>query len=882
MIAVSVARTYQLVGTALGLVLFACIGSCQLETEPDNSSFGEISSFDFTKAENPGLPADAKGSLIGNRITISVPAESDVTSLVPTIRYKGAEVSPAAGEAQDFTEPITYTVITPEGKKRAYTVSVIKAASGSKDITHFLIDNVEGTINGTDITLIMPHGTDLTMLRGSIIHTGASVRPDSGTIQDFSEPVEYIVKARNGSTATYKVFVSVAESDAKDIIGFAIGNTVAEINGTQITLSLPFDTDLRELAATITHTGQRVSPESGSQQDFREPVQYTVTAADGTTQRYTVLVSTTPNNAKAITRFSVAGRMADINGNTISVTLPFGTDVEHLAPTVQHNGQSLSPASAVEQDFSNPVTYTVMAADGSTAQYTVNVTVAPDTAKEITSFQISGNSAQISGTSITLTLPSGTSTNALIPTITYSGASIQPASGVARNFNNPVEYVVTAGDGSTRTYEVTITVAASDAKEITEFRFGSLMAEIANDAISVTVPFETDVTSLTPTISLNGASVEPASGQPRNFSTPQMYTVTAQDGTTRVYTVTVMRALSSAREITAFTVLGMNATINGTAITLTVPFGTMRNNLAPTITHTGASISVASGVARDFRQPVTYTVTAADGSTRVYTVTISEAPNSAKNITSFVILSIAGMIDNTANTIALTVPFGTNRNALTPTIMHQGVSISPLSGTPQNFSSPVMYTVTAADDSIKPYMVTVTVAAGSSNNAITAFSINGVIGNISGTSITLTLPFGTDRSALAPQLTHNGQSINFASGVARDFSSPVVYRVTAQNGTIEEYTVTVTLAPPSSARNITEFTVPDAIVSIDHGAETISILFPNVRPITMIAPTITVPMGAMVDPPSGAERDFTNPVMYTVTAQDNSMKVYTATVSFSN
>ncbi|HTU58225.1 MAG TPA: hypothetical protein VMF89_07320, partial [Polyangiales bacterium] len=415
--------------------------------------------FGFSKAENPDLPEDASGSLIGSRITINVPAESDVTSLVPTIRYKGAEVSPASGTAQDFTDPVTYTVVTPEGRERVYTVTVVKAASSSKEITHFLIDSVEGTINGTDITVIMPFGSDLKMLRGSIIHTGVSVRPDSGSVQDFSEPVEYTVTARNGTTATYTVRASVADSDAKDIIGFAIGNTVAEINGTQITLSLPFGTDLRELAASITHTGLSVSPESGSVQDFSGPVQYTVVAADGTSQQYTVLVSLTPDSAKAITRFSLAGRMAAISGNAISVTLPFGTDVEHLTPSIQHNGQSLSPASALEQDFSRPVVYTVTAADGSTAEYTVTVTVAPNTAKEITAFQILGRTAQIVGTSITLTVPFGTSTAALVPTITYSGASVQPASGVARNFDNPVNYLVTAGDGTTRTYEVTITVA---------------------------------------------------------------------------------------------------------------------------------------------------------------------------------------------------------------------------------------------------------------------------------------------------------------------------------------------------------------------------------------------------------------------------------------
>ena len=63
--------------------------------------------------------------------------------------------------------------------------------------------------------------------------------------------------------------------------------------------------------------------------------------------------------------------------------------------------------------------------------------------------------------SIAITVPNGTIVTALIPTITQTGASISPASGVAQNFTNPVIYTVTAADASTQDYTVTVTVAAS-------------------------------------------------------------------------------------------------------------------------------------------------------------------------------------------------------------------------------------------------------------------------------------------------------------------------------------------------------------------------------------------------------------------------------------
>jgi len=92
--------------------------------------------------------------------------------------------------------------------------------------------------------------------------------------------------------------------------------------------------------------------------------------------------------------------------------------------------------------------------------------------------------------------------------------------------------------------------------------------------------------------------------------------------------------LSSDKSITAFTVsgqVGSTIIVDGTpgTVTLTMPYGTVITALVPTITHTGASISPASGVANNFTTPRTYTVTAADASTQAYTVTVNVAANSS-------------------------------------------------------------------------------------------------------------------------------------------------------------------------------------------------------------------------------------------------------------
>ncbi len=92
-------------------------------------------------------------------------------------------------------------------------------------------------------------------------------------------------------------------------------------------------------------------------------------------------------------------------------------------------------------------------------------------------------------------------------------------------------------------------VNLADAKAITSFSFESIgitgnIDEGTHD-IFMTVPYGTDVTTLVATFTSTGeavhvGAVEQVSGTtPNDFSSPLVYTVTAEDGSTRDYTVTL-------------------------------------------------------------------------------------------------------------------------------------------------------------------------------------------------------------------------------------------------------------------------------------------------------------------------------------------------------
>jgi len=106
--------------------------------------------------------------------------------------------------------------------------------------------------------------------------------------------------------------------------------------------------------------------------DEENAVGYYLATKYGVTTAYVA-----PPAPKQIASFSFPSYgVATIAGTNITMSVPGGTDL-HLSPTYTYLGQSCSPASGSQQDFSVPVHYIVTATDSSTTDYTVTVSYAP-------------------------------------------------------------------------------------------------------------------------------------------------------------------------------------------------------------------------------------------------------------------------------------------------------------------------------------------------------------------------------------------------------------------------------------------------------------------------------------------------------------------------
>jgi len=82
----------------------------------------------------------------------------------------------------------------------------------------------------------------------------------------------------------------------------------------------------------------------------------------------------------------------------------------------------------------------------------------------------------------------------------------------------------------------------------------------------------------------------------------------------------------------------------------------------------------------------------------------------------------------------------------------------------------------------------------------------------------------------------------------------------------------------SSEKEMINFEIDGIVATIDNAAGTITATIPEGNDLTSLTPTIEVSPDAQVSPSSGDSQDFTNDVIYTVTAEDGSTSSLVASI----
>jgi hypothetical protein len=173
----------------------------------------------------------------------------------------------------------------------------------------------------------------------------------------------------------------------------------------------------------------------------------------------------------------------DAVAKTILIEVETGTDVTNLVSTFTLSegatakvGSTMQTSGTSVNDFTNPVTYKVMAEDGTTTQdwvVTVTKAVALNDETNILTFGF-GTPTQsvdaiitLNSLTIEIVVVAGTDVTNLAPMFTLSngatakvGVVVQESGSTTNDFSNPVTYIVTAEDGTTiQEWTVTVTIA---------------------------------------------------------------------------------------------------------------------------------------------------------------------------------------------------------------------------------------------------------------------------------------------------------------------------------------------------------------------------------------------------------------------------------------
>lgn len=910
-----------------------------------------------------------------NAVTVQVTAQDGT---VNTYTVNVIKAAPAASTNANLASLAVSTgTLTPAFAQAtlAYTVSVPNATTsimvtpGSSDA------NATITVNGTTVASGTA-STPVNLVAGPNVITTVITAEDAVTNKTYTITVTRAPSANANLSNIALSAGTLNPAFAQATIGYTatVGNTV---NSIQLTPTVA------DATATIKVNGVTVA--SGAASAALPLVVGTntlttvVTAQSGATKTYTVTVTRvqSPNSDLASLSLNAGTLSPAFAAATITYTAAVGNAVSTIrftptvadgTATVKVNGTTVASGSASAAIpllvGPNSIATAVTAQDGTVKTYTVTVTRAPSANADLANIALSTGTLSpvfAAGTiNYTATVGNAISTIKLTPTVADATATVQVngiavASGTASTNialvvgQNTITTVVTAQDGTTKTYAVVVDRAASANANLASLGIsaGTLSPVFAAATISYTAAVANSVAGINvtatvsepnATLQINGAAVasgSPSANLPLAVGANTITTlVTAQDGTTKTYTITVTRAPSPdatlsnlvlsagtltpgfASVTTAYTALVSNA-VTSITVTPTVnePNATVKvNGLTVATGSASAALPLVVGA-----NTITTVVTAQDGtSTKTYTTTVTRAQSPDATLSNLALSSgtLSPAFASATTAYAASVGNAVTSVTLTPTVNEpnatvkvNGVTVASgaaSAGIALVVGQNTITTVVTAQDGIVTKTYTTTVTRAPSNNAnlanitLSAGTLNPVFASatvnyaatvsntVSTIKLTPTVADGTATLQVNNVTVPSGSpTADIALAVGPNVITTIV---TAEDGTTKTYTVTVDRAKSPNA-DLVNLSISNGTLSPVFAAGVINYAAAVPNTVTGIAVTaivsepnaaLKVNGTAVVSGSPSANLPLVvgaNTITTLVTAQDGTLKTYTITVT---
>lgn len=862
---------------------------------------------------------DAEGVINGDNIAITIPYAMDLAAVKPEITFS---------EFAELVEPDTlkvgentYTVTSEDGKVRTYTVTITRTAvARGRQILSFTYGAAAGVIdqvNGT-ISLVLPAGTGTTFAPTIRVSDFATVTPASGEAQDFSKPVQYKVKAQNGSTNTYTVTVTVSQEQAEN----------------------PYKAKMESLVSKINQRYSRTT--AGAWEDWEW-------MNLGFYQKKLGNLDDDFSIAECIKRLDTTTNVAMTNIDRKIMTLTArGIDCSKLSK--YNNGKPFIDAKGNEVDDFVSILYNYRGG------YTINGPIFALNALDMGNYTIPENAVWTREKLLETILNHKYLSDGFgLDMVTMLMQSIAPYQNdpvygervkaklwegfdIVMNsfgtdpFDNPFGVQWGGVYTSEGASQIICALSAMGVDVHTDVRLNNGKDSVLTSFLNY-ADFDEGYFAHSNTTHKNAMATYQGC-----YATQWYLGFLNNGGAGHPYSLyyhrfDFSRKLSTEADITSFTLEGKKGVFNteggDNIITVTLPAGTPLNDMHPQLQLSDYATILApdltGGITFVKDTKTAFTVQAEDGkTTKTYYVVVKlsdeEKPSGAEIYTDTIMLKDANILRDldilgkniTAGTdstdIELLLDAGKDTsNLMIYARLSYGATASPaLDGKKgMNLSDWTTFTITSGDGTnTRTYRIKATARTQASISAF-SLTIGGTVyeGVIDNKANTITVS-GVDDSKLsstsfAPDVTLGPETLvcSPAPGLAQDFSRTVQY-IVAGNEKVLSRTYTVSVlnkagqlisgsgggggsdpVTPATGAKITAFSVLGVDGVINQSVGTITVTLPAGTNVTAVAPSVTVTAGAVVSPVPGEVVNLTVPVVYTVTLGEETSR-YTVTVTF--
>lgn len=862
---------------------------------------------------------DAEGVINGDNIAITIPYAMDLAAVKPEITISEFAVLVAPDTLKVGGN--TYTVTSEDGSKRTYTVTITRTpVATGRQILSFTYGAVAGVIdqvNGT-ISLVLPAGTGTTFAPTIRVSDFATVTPASGEAQDFSKPVQYKVKAQNGSTNTYTVTVTVSQEQAEN----------------------PYKAKMESLVSKINQRYSRTT--AGAWEDWEW-------MNLGFYQKKLGNLDDDFSIAECIKRLDTTTNVAMTNIDRKIMTLTArGIDCSKLSK--YNNGKPFIDAKGNEVDDFVSILYNYRGG------YTINGPIFALNALDMGNYTIPENAVWTREKLLETILNHKYLSDGFgLDMVTMLMQSIAPYQNdpvygervkaklwegfdIVMNsfgtdpFGNPFGVQWGGVYTSEGASQIICALSAMGVDVHTDVRLNNGKDSVLTSFLNY-ADFDEGYFSHSNTTPKNAMATYQGC-----YATQWYLGFLNGGGAGHPYSLyyhrfDFSRKLSTEADITSFTLEGKKGvfTTEGgdNIITVTLPAGTPLNDMHPQLQLSDYATILApdltGGITFVKDTKTAFTVQAEDGkTTKTYYVVVKlsdeEKPSGAEIYTDTIMLKDANILrdldilgknittgaDSTDIELLLDAGKDTS-NLMIYARLSYGATASPaLDGKKgMNLSDWTTFTITSGDGTnTRTYRIKATARTQASISAF-SLTIGGTVyeGVIDDKANTITVS-GVDDSKLsstsfAPDVTLGPETLvcSPAPGLAQDFSRTVQY-IVAGNEKVLSRTYTVSVlnkagqlisgsgggggsdpVTPATGAKITAFSVLGEDGVINQSAGTITVTLPAGTNVTAVAPSVTVTAGAVVSPVPGEVVNLTVPVVYTVTLGEETSR-YTVTVTF--